>query len=125
MAVAFVLADDGLYYRDAILEGPTWRLLFDIAGAELTLVMNHGEPPAKARARMAVILDEVGIRVDRLRRPAKCSRKVGPDKAVVYMWHWNVDVASPVPKLFLPPTARGVNDEYVDRVRDSVIYDFK
>jgi hypothetical protein len=87
MATVYVLAADGLLYRQPRLEGGDWRLAF-VGGDQAELVMAAvGRPRHAAVQEAAELLCGLGISV----------ADVGMPRAVRGLWLWRLHVKAPVP----------------------------
>jgi hypothetical protein len=105
----YVRADDGLYYPDPALWGPTWFLQFtEEALACFYLTRGAGEDFLTATARAKAVLEEIGLAVFALPHPESCTALFwsGPPKGRP-AWVFGLELRGPLPTLFLPPGSAG------------------
>jgi hypothetical protein len=97
MATVYVLAADGLLYRQPRLEGGDWSLTF-AGGDRAELFMRaDGRPRHEAAQEAAELLYRLGISVADVGMPRAVKCRHRPDDHGVPSWLWRFRVKAPVP----------------------------
>lgn len=122
---AYVLATDGLLYRDPVIRGDGWYIVFD-GYDDPELVLEAGvRLPAQARLTAIEILEQVGLTaiiVGAPRLMTKAFDQQGTDQRSAYCF-W-LEVTQPLPRQALASDASGYHEPQPDPDLTPVVVDF-
>ena len=110
---AFVLASNGLLYRNPILRGAGWFVVFDAEDEPELVLASCGEngetlDATQARLRAVSILEQSGLSAMVEGSPRKMMRAYTEDGDARDSFCFWLNVQEPIPADILPPGAVGV-----------------